>query len=87
MEMRIQPPQELDVLNNDLLDDGFVGVREASAFLGLSRAMVYGLMDSQAIPFAKFGRARRIPRRGLVEFARSCLVGASPGSSTAVARK
>ena len=60
----------------DVIGEGFMDVREAAAFLGLSRAKLYQLMDTQQIPYARFGRARRLPRKGLAAFARSCLVGA-----------
>jgi len=57
----------------DIIADGFMGVAEAGKFLGLSRATVYVLMDSGELPSAKFGRARRIPRKGLLEYTARCL--------------
>jgi excisionase family DNA binding protein len=55
-------------------EGGFVGVTEASKFLGLSRATLYKLMNDRDLPFALFGRARRIPRRALVAYAERCMV-------------
>ena len=59
-----------------VVGDGFVGVAQAGEFLGLSRAKLYQLMDNQELIYAKFGKARRIPRRALVEYANRCLIGA-----------
>jgi excisionase family DNA binding protein len=58
-----------------LVGDGFVDVAEAGRFLHLSRAKLYQLMDDHELPYAKFGKARRIPRRALLEYANRCLVG------------
>ena len=57
-----------------LIDEGFVTVPEAARFLGLSRAKVYLMMDAGELPFAKFGKSRRIPRRGLLGLAEKSLV-------------
>jgi excisionase family DNA binding protein len=57
-----------------VLGDGFMSVAEAAQFLRLSRAKLYLLMDAGQISFARFGRARRVPKRAIMEFARSCLV-------------
>ena len=52
-----------------LAQDGFVSIREACEFLSLGETKVYELMDNGELPFCKFGRARRIPRRALIEYA------------------
>jgi excisionase family DNA binding protein len=57
----------------ELVAQGLVGVAEAGKFLGLSRSMVYLLMEQGRLPFAKIGKARRIPRRALVDFAEQSL--------------
>jgi excisionase family DNA binding protein len=59
----------------DLVENGFLTVAEAAKFLHLCRATVYTLMDSGAIPYAKFGKSRRVPRQALREYAERCLVG------------
>jgi excisionase family DNA binding protein len=61
---------------NEIVAKGFADVEEAMAFLGLSRAKIYGLMDDGSLRFAKFGRAKRILRRALEKYAVSCMVGA-----------
>lgn len=53
----------------DLMAEGCITVKEASTFLGIGRSMVYGLMESQDLPYVKMGRARRIPRVALKLFA------------------
>jgi excisionase family DNA binding protein len=57
-----------------LLQDGFATVAEAAKFLGLCRAKVYQLMEQGELASAKFGKSRRIPWRGLVEYSARCLV-------------
>jgi excisionase family DNA binding protein len=57
-----------------LVDDGFATVARACEFLGLSRATLYKLMDTQGLQYAKFGKSRRLPWRALREYAERCLV-------------
>ena len=45
---------------------------------GLSRAYLYPLVMSGEIPSCKFGRARRIPREGLEEWARTRAAAVTP---------
>ena len=52
-----------------LVVDGLLTVAEAAAFLRLSRATLYQIMDRGELPFVKLGRSRRIPKRALVELA------------------
>jgi excisionase family DNA binding protein len=54
----------------DHLDEGLIRVTEAARKLGLSRSMVYQLMDRGELPYAKFGTSRRIPLRWLLDYAR-----------------
>ncbi len=55
--------------------DGLVSVPEAARFLGLSRSKVYSLMEAGELAYVKIGRARRIPRRALIQLAASHVVG------------
>jgi len=59
----------------DLTAEGFADVTEAAEFLSLARSSIYKLMDNADLPFAKFGKSRRIPWRALREYAGRCLVG------------
>ena len=49
----------------DLFADGCLGVAEAAEFLGVSRSMVYELMDAGQIDHTSLGTRRLIPRRSL----------------------
>ena len=54
---------------DELVGDGLVSVPAGAAFLGLSRSKLYTLMDEGVLPYVKLGRARRIPKRALIELA------------------
>jgi excisionase family DNA binding protein len=62
-----------------LLADGVDTPKTAAAFLKISVAQVYRLMEMGALPYTKIGRSRRIPRRALVELAARHLV--DPGDA------
>lgn len=66
----------MEQMQKRLVADGHVTVTEAARFLDLSRSAVYSLMERGELPYVKFGRARRVPKRGLIEFAASMLRGA-----------
>jgi excisionase family DNA binding protein len=57
-----------------LVADGFALVREAAAFLRVSRSNLYLMMDSGDLPYARFGKSRRVPWRALREYAERCVV-------------
>lgn len=59
----------------ELVQEGLMTVAEAGRFTGLSRSSLYSLMEEGKLVYAKIGRARRIPRRALVELAASSLRG------------
>jgi excisionase family DNA binding protein len=61
--------------NQGLLAEGFIKVMEAAAFLKVSRAKIYQMMDDGELIYAKFGKSRRLPLRGLREYAEKALVG------------
>ncbi len=60
----------------DLTAEGFADVAEAADFPSLARSSLYKLMDNGELPYAKFGKSRRIPWRALREYAARCMVGA-----------
>jgi excisionase family DNA binding protein len=65
-----------DPLNAEhLVEDGLDRVREAAKFLAISVSQAYVLMDRGELPYVKFGKSRRIPRRALIEFAKRNLIG------------
>ena len=57
-----------------LVLDGFAEVADAQDYLKLSRATIYNLMESGSLPYARFGRRRRIPWRALRQYAAGNLV-------------
>jgi excisionase family DNA binding protein len=57
-----------------VVDEGFASIDEGCKYLRLCRATVYGLMESGALAYAKFGRSRRIPWRALKEYAAHAMV-------------
>lgn len=61
-----------------LADQGFMSIAEVGEFLRLGRTTVFGLMKSGALPYAKLGRPRRVPRRSVVEFGARALTAQSP---------
>src|SRR5262245_29909219 len=62
----------------DHLDHGLLRVQEAARLLGLSRSMLYQLMDKGELPYVKFGKARRLNRQCLLEYVRRHVTGVVP---------
>ena len=50
-----------------LVQEGAVSVTDAVTFTGLHRSKLYTLMEAGELAYIKVGRARRIPRRALIE--------------------
>lgn len=68
--MDARPPAEL-------LGDGLVTVEAAARFLAVSRSTIYVLLGRGDLPSLKLGKARRIPKRGLVDYATRQIQGAT----------
>jgi excisionase family DNA binding protein len=60
-----------------LVGDGLLTVSEAIAFMRLSRSTLYTLMDEGELAYVRIGRARRIPKRALIDLAMAHLNGDS----------
>jgi len=58
-----------------LLQDGLTSVKEAMAFLCISRSTLYQLMDKGELCYVKLRGSRRIPRRALTQLAATHLKG------------
>jgi excisionase family DNA binding protein len=56
-------------INNLILDDGFERVADAALYLGVSRSLIYKLLNAGVLPSAKIGNSRRIPIRAVRELA------------------
>ena len=57
-----------------LVADGMDRVPRAAQFLGVSKSMMYRMMDNGQLAYVKLGKARLIPRKALVELAARNLV-------------
>lgn len=64
-----------DVDAQTLVADGLVTISEATKLLSVSRSFLYLAMERGELAYCRFGRARRIPRRALLEFAAARLNG------------
>jgi excisionase family DNA binding protein len=51
--------------------DGLLTPAEGAAFLGIGRTTLYSLMERGELTYRMVGRARRIPKRALAEYADS----------------
>lgn len=60
--------------NLELVSDGLISVPEAAKFLGISKSLLYELMQQNKIRFAKISNRRLIPRRELEHFAAQNMV-------------
>jgi excisionase family DNA binding protein len=75
---------------DEMLADGLMTIREAADFLAVSRSTLYVEMDGGRLAYCKIGRARRIPRRAVVELAAANIKGnwritAEPDSGSSAA--
>lgn len=68
---------------NGVMAEGLMDVAEAGEFLGVSRMTLYRLMDAGKLGYVKIGRARRIPKRALVELAEQNWIGPQPAMAAA----
>jgi excisionase family DNA binding protein len=55
-------PKEERMTATEMIDSGFATVKEAAAYMRVSTAQVYRMLDNGELPHAKCGRAaKRIP--------------------------
>ena len=62
-------------MSDEVLADGLLTVQDAAAFLSVGIRTLYDAMERGELPYCKIGRARRIPKRGLLAFAGANLKG------------
>jgi len=58
----------------ELLADGLERISDAARYLGVSRSLVYRLINSGMLPSVRIGRNRRVPIRAVRELASDNLV-------------
>jgi excisionase family DNA binding protein len=58
----------------ELVSDGLLKIADAARFTGLSVSKLYALMATGELAFTRIGRARRIPKLGLIRLAARNLV-------------
>ena len=61
-----------------LVEGGLLSIDEAWAFLSISRAQLYNIMEAGKLPYVKLGKRRMIPRNAVLELARGGLVTREP---------
>jgi excisionase family DNA binding protein len=66
----------MNLHDGEVTAEGFYTIKEAMAFLRLSRSSLYALMDEGRLPYAKIGKSRRVPVLALKEFAAKSMVAA-----------
>ena len=60
--------------SHDLVTEGLQRISDTARFLGVSRSLVYRLINSGVLPTVRIGRSRRIPIRAVHELAAANLV-------------
>lgn len=60
--------------NRELVAEGLQRISEAARFLGISRSLVYQLINAGDLPTVRIGRSRRIPTNAVLELAANRLV-------------
>ena len=71
---------------DQLVAGGLASVAASAAFLSLSRSTLYVLMDEGTLAYVKLRRARRIPKRALVDLAARNLHGGGNGGGAQLLR-
>lgn len=65
--------------HTELFSQGLQTIPEVAAFLGISRSLVYRLINGGDLPTVRLGRSRRVPHQAVINFAAANLVcGESP---------
>ncbi len=62
----------------ELVAEGLQRISESAKFLGISRSLVYRLINSGVLPTVRIGRSRRIPIRAVRELAAANVVVETP---------
>jgi excisionase family DNA binding protein len=68
-------------IDEHIVAGGLQRISDTARFLGVSRSLVYRLINSGVLPTVRIGRSRRIPIRAVRDLAATNLVRVSPPSS------
>lgn len=63
-----------ELLNSELVNDGLQRITETARFLGVSRSLIYRLINDGSLPTVRIGRSRRVPIRAVRELAAANLI-------------
>ncbi len=58
-----------DISNEQIVNEGLERVSDAARFLGVSRSLIYKLLNAGELPSVKIGNSRRIPIRAVRDLA------------------
>jgi excisionase family DNA binding protein len=61
-------------IDHALVAEGLQRISDTARFLGVSRSLVYRLINSGVLPTVRIGRSRRIPIRAVRDLAATNLV-------------
>jgi len=59
---------------NEIVTEGLQRISETARFLGVSRSLIYQLINAGVLPTVRIGRSRRIPIKAVRDFAADNLV-------------
>jgi excisionase family DNA binding protein len=59
---------------NEIVTEGLQRISETARFLGVSRSLIYQLINAVVLPTVRIGRSRRIPIKAVRNFAADNLV-------------
>ena len=62
-----------DISNEQIVNEGLERVSDAARFLGVSRSLIYKLLNAGELPSVKIGNSRRIPIRAVRDLASALL--------------
>ena len=62
-----------DISNEQIVNEGLERVSDAARVLGVSRSLIYKLLNAGELPSVKIGNSRRIPIRAVRDLASALL--------------
>jgi excisionase family DNA binding protein len=76
------PVEMMDALRaqEDMVSQGMLKMKEVAEFLGISKSEVYNMVAEGRLPYVPYGRtgkAKRVPRKAVIDYAARNLVSAT----------